>query len=46
LLEKNVIKEKISKFKAQIKQKHRIISTFKKDDIQSIKKILISNVNK
>ena len=46
LLEKNVLKEKVSKFKSQIKQKHRIISIFKRDDIQSIKKVLISNVNK
>ncbi len=46
LLEKNVIKDKVLKFKEQIKQKYRIISTFKRDDIQSIKKVLISNVNK
>ncbi len=46
LLEKNVIKEKISKFKAQIKQKYKTISTFQRDDIQSIKKVLISNVNR
>ena len=46
LLEKEIIKEKISKFKAQIKKKHRIISIFKKDDIQFIKKELITNVNR
>ena len=46
LLEKDKIKEKISKFKAQIKKKHRIISIFKKDDIQFIKKELITNVNR
>ena len=46
LLEKDIIKEKISKFKAQIKKKHRIISIFKKDDIQFIKKELITNVNR
>ena len=46
LLKKDIIKEKISKFKAQIKKKHRIISIFKKDDIQFIKKELITNVNR
>jgi GTP-binding protein len=46
LLENDIIKEKISKFKAQIKKKHRIISIFKKDDIQLIKKELITNVNR
>ena len=46
LLKKDIIKEKITKFKAQIKKKHRIISIFKKDDIQFIKKELITNVNR
>ena len=46
LIEKNDLKEKIIKFKNKIKQKCNIISTFKKDDIQKIKKVIIANVNK
>ncbi len=46
LIEKNDLTKKISKFKQKIKQKYKIISLFKKDDIQIIKKTLISNVNR
>ena len=46
LIEKNVLKEKLDNFSSKIKKKYKIISVFKKDDIQSIKKVLITNVNK
>ena len=38
--------KKISKFEDKIKSKYKIISIFNKDDIQTIKKALIANVNK
>ncbi len=46
LVEKNILKEKLDLFSSKIKKKYKIISVFKKDDIQTIKKILITNVNK
>ena len=46
LVEKNKLKEKLDIFSGKIKKKYKIISVFKKDDIQTIKKVLISNVNK
>ena len=45
LIEKNVLREKLDNFSSKIKKKYKIISVFKKDDIQSIKKVLITNVN-
>ena len=45
LVEKNKLKEKLDIFSGKIKKKYKIISVFKKDDIQTIKKALISNVN-
>ena len=46
LVEKKVLKEKLDLFSIKIKKKYKIISVFKKDDVQSIKKALITNVNK
>ena len=46
LAEKNTLKEKLDLFSNKIKKKYKIISTFKKDDIQTIKKVLITNVNR
>ena len=46
LVEKNEIKEKILKFKKKIKQKFKIISIFKKEDMQTIKKDLVNNVSR
>ena len=46
LIEKNKLKEKLDIFSGKIKKKYKIISVFKKDDIQTIKKVLISNVNR
>ncbi len=46
LVEKNKLKEKLDIFSNRIKKKYKIISVFKKDDIKTIKKILISNVNR
>ena len=45
LIEKNVLKEKLDYFSSKTKKKYKIISVFKKDDIQSIKKVLIKNVS-
>ncbi len=45
LIETDDLKKKISEFKRKIKQKYKIISIFKKDDVQTIKKVLVSNVN-
>ena len=45
LIEKNVLREKLDNFSSKTKKKYKIISVFKKDDIQSIKKVLITNVN-
>ncbi len=46
LLKKKDLSEKISKFKNKIKHKYKIISIFEKNDIQTIKKVLVANVNK
>ena len=46
LIEKKDLDKKISKFEDKIKSKYKIISIFNKDDIQTIKKALIANVNK
>ena len=46
LIESANLEKKISEFKSKIKKKYRIISIFKRNDIQTIKKVLISNVNK
>ena len=46
LIKKDDLEKKISRFKQKIKRKYEIISLFKKDDIQIVKKTLINNVNK
>ena len=46
LLEKNELEEKLYVFKSKVKKKYKIISVFKKDDIQTIKKELVTNVNR
>jgi len=46
LADKNTLREKLDLFSNKIKKKYKIISTFKKDDIQTIKKVLITNVNR
>ena len=46
LIEKEDLENKMSKFKRKINFKYKIISIFNKDDIQTIKKALIANVNK
>ena len=46
LLKKKDLIEKILKFKNKIKHKYKIISIFEKNDIQTIKKVLVANVNK
>ena len=46
LVEKKILKEKLDIFSSKIKKRYKIISVFKKDDIQTIKKTLITNVNK
>ncbi len=46
LVEKKILKKKLDLFSGKINKKYKIISVFKKDDIQTIKKALISNVNK
>ena len=46
LVEKKILKEKLDIFGSKIKKRYKIISVFKKDDIQTIKKTLITNVNK
>ena len=46
LVEKKTLKKKIDLFRSKIKKKHKIISVFKKDDIQTIKKVLVTNVSK
>ena len=46
LVEKNILKKKLDIFSSKIKKKYKIISIFKKDDIQTIKKVLITNINK
>ncbi len=46
LLEKNELKEKLEIFRSKIKKKYKIISVFKKDDVQTIKRELVTNVNR
>ena len=46
LVEKKILKEKLDNFSSKIKKKYKIISVFKKDDIQTIKKVLVTNINK
>ena len=46
LVEKKTLKKKIDLFRSKIKKKHKIISVFKKDDIQTIKKVLVTSINK
>ena len=46
LVGKNELKEKLDLFNSKIRKKYKIISVFKKDDVQSIKRALITNVNK
>ena len=46
LVEKEILKEKLDLFSNKIKKKYKIISVFKKDDIQTIKKALVTNVSK
>ena len=46
LVEKNELNKKIDIFNIKIKKKYKVISIFKKDDIKTIKKVLITNVNK
>jgi len=46
LLEKNELEEKLYIFRSKIKKKYKIISVFKKDDVQTIKKELVTNVNR
>jgi len=46
LVEKKILKEKLDLFSNKIKKKYKIISVFKKDDIQTIKKVLVTNVSK
>ena len=44
LVEKKILKEKLDLFNSKIKKKYKIISVFKKDDIQTIKKVLVNNM--
>ncbi len=46
LVEKKILKQKLDIFCKKIKKKYKIISVFKKDDIQTIKKVLVTNINK
>ncbi len=46
LIEKKTLKEKLDNFSRKIEKKYKVISVFKKDDIQTIKKVLITNVNR
>ena len=46
LVEKKILKQKLDFFSKKIKKKYKIISVFKKDDVQTIKKVLVSNINK
>ena len=46
LEEKKDLKDKLNIFKNKIKKKYKIISVFKKNDIQTIKKDLVTNVNR
>ena len=46
LVKKSDLKEKLDIFSKNIKKKYKIISIFNKDNIQTIKKVLVTNVNK
>ena len=46
LIKEDDLEKKISRFKQKIKRKYEIISLFKKNDIQIVKKTLVNNVNK
>ena len=46
LIEKKILREKLDLFSSKIKKKYKIISVFKKDDIQTIKKVLVTSINK
>ena len=46
LIEKKELNKRIEIFNSKIKKKYKVISIFKKDDIKTIKKVLITNVNK
>ncbi len=46
LVEKKILKQKLDVFSKKIKKNYKIISVFKKDDIQTIKKVLVTNINK
>ena len=46
LVKKSDLKEKLDIFSKNIKKKYKIISIFNKDNIQTIKKALVTNVNK
>ena len=46
LIKKKDLNKKISEFKIKINSKYKIISIFNKDDIQAVKRTLITNVNK
>ena len=46
LEEKKDLKDKVNIFKNKIKKKYKIISVFKKNDIQTIKRDLVTNVNR
>ena len=46
LVEKKILKEKLDLFNIKIKKKYKIISVFKKDDIKTLKKVLVTNVNR
>ena len=46
LLEKKILKQKLDIFTKKIKKKYKIISVFKKNDIQTIKRDLVTNVNR
>ena len=46
LVGKKNLKEKLLLFSSKIKKKYKIISVFKKDDIQTIKRVLVTSINK
>ena len=46
LVKKSELKEKLDIFSKDIKKKYKIISIFNKDNIKTIKKVLVTNVNK
>ena len=46
LVETKILKQKLDFFSKKIKKKYKIISVFKKDDVQTIKKVLVTNINR